>query len=59
MKIYCAAFAVVNHQSMLAVMGLWVTVAGGFVMLVWLLKQRSTDVSCGVDLVVVVGLCRR
>ena len=40
MKIYCAAFAVVNHQSMLAVMGLWVTVAGGFVMLVWLLKPK-------------------
>ena len=49
----------VNHQSVLVMMGLWVAVAGGFVMQVWFLKQRSTDVSYGVDLVVVVGLCRR
>jgi len=33
MKICCAAFVVVNHQSVLAVMGLWVAVAGGFVLL--------------------------
>ena len=33
MKICCAAFVAVNHQSVLAVMGLWVAVAGGFVLL--------------------------
>jgi len=42
MKICCAAFVVVNHQSVLAVMGLWVAVANG--------RRRSTDVSCGVNL---------
>jgi hypothetical protein len=45
----------VNHQLVLAVMGLWVAVAGGFV----LLCRWSTDVSCGVNLVVTTGLCRR
>jgi hypothetical protein len=29
-----------NHQSILAVIGLWVAVAGGFVSLVWLLKPE-------------------
>jgi hypothetical protein len=33
MKICCAAFVAVNHQSVLVVMGLWVAVAGGFVLL--------------------------
>jgi Flp pilus assembly protein protease CpaA len=40
MKICCAAFAALNHQSVLAVMGLWVAVAGGFVTLVWFLKPK-------------------
>jgi len=33
-------FVVVNHQSVLAVMGLWVAVASGYVTLVWLLKPK-------------------
>jgi len=33
MKICCVAFVAVNHQSVLAVMGLWVAVVGGFVLL--------------------------
>jgi hypothetical protein len=33
MKICCVAFIAVNHQSVLAVMGLSVAVAGGLVLL--------------------------